>query len=116
MIFAGFPPRYDRPRAKTQTDWRPHHPGLADYNAGQSVGLPYLIPAADAKLGSEPLAEGDLYPGDLLQNVLKIDDGFWRSHHDLLSRMLPVATSARDTTDDDEIRNKCTAFVSQWIP
>ena len=83
---------------------------------GQSVGLPYLIPLAVVKLESEPLAEGDFYPGDLLQNVLTIDDGFWRSRRDMLSRMLPVATSARDTTDDDEIRNQCTAFVSQWTP
>ena len=83
---------------------------------GQSVGLLHLIPLAVAQLESEPLAEGDFYPGDLLRNVISIDDAFWRSQNDLLARMLPVVTSARDSTGDDEIRDKCAAFTARWTP
>ncbi|PHQ36104.1 contact-dependent growth inhibition system immunity protein [Rhodopirellula bahusiensis] len=81
---------------------------------GQSVGLPHLMPIAVARLESKPLAEGDFFPGDLLRNVLSLDDTFWDSHDDLLTRMLPVATSARDTTDNDAIRGKCLAFIVRW--
>ena len=83
---------------------------------GQSVGLPYLIPLAIGQLESEPLTEGDFYPGDLLRNVISIDDAFWRSQPDLLARMLPVVASARDSTRDDQIRDKCTAFTTRWTP
>ena len=83
---------------------------------GQSVGLPYLIPLAIAKLELEPLAEGDFYPGDLLCSVIAVDNTFWQSARDLLTRMITVVTSARDSTDDTEIRNKCDGFVCQWTP
>jgi hypothetical protein len=39
---------------------------------GQGFGLPYLIPLAIEKLKEDIFAEGDLYPGDLLSNVLNI--------------------------------------------
>jgi hypothetical protein len=34
-------------------------------------------------LRSDPLAAGDLYEGDLLYNVLRIDTRFWDEHPDL---------------------------------
>ena len=47
---------------------------------GQSFSLPFLIPLAINKLKVEILAEGDLYPGDLLQSVLKSDINFWKEN------------------------------------
>jgi hypothetical protein len=38
---------------------------------GQNIGLEYLVPLALERLQAEPYAEGDLYPGDLLVNVLR---------------------------------------------
>lgn len=43
----------------------------------QNFSLAYLIPLAIEKLKENVLAEGDFYPGDLLEAVTKIDDGFW---------------------------------------
>lgn len=44
---------------------------------GQNFGLPYLISLTIEKLTEDVLAEGDLYPGDLLVAVTKIDTRFW---------------------------------------
>ena len=37
-------------------------------------------PLALARLEEDPLIEGDFYPGDLLENVLRLDESFWRLH------------------------------------
>jgi hypothetical protein len=47
---------------------------------GQNFGLPYLIPLAIDRLKENILAEGDLYPGDLLVAVASIESGFWEEH------------------------------------
>ncbi|RRB04100.1 contact-dependent growth inhibition system immunity protein [Larkinella rosea] len=44
---------------------------------GQGISLAYLIPLAVEKLNKNPFAEGDFYPGDLLQSVLNVDVNFW---------------------------------------
>ena len=46
---------------------------------GQGIGLPWLVPIALETLERNPLAEGDLYPGDLLASVLRLERGFWSS-------------------------------------
>ena len=47
---------------------------------GQNIGLPYLIPLAIDRLKENVLAEGDLYPGDLLVAVTSIESDFWNGH------------------------------------
>lgn len=47
---------------------------------GQQIGLYYLVPLAIEVLTVNPFAEGDFYEGDLLQNLLKIDAGFWNNN------------------------------------
>src|SRR5262245_21544085 len=49
---------------------------------GQQVSLPHLIPRAITVLEASPLAEGDYYPGDLLNAVVTISEDYWRAHHD----------------------------------
>jgi len=49
----------------------------------QEFGLSYLIPLAVEKLQTDLFAEGDLYPGDLLASVLKIDPSFWHKNQEL---------------------------------
>lgn len=46
--------------------------------SGQSIGLRFLVPIAIEVVAQEPLAQGDLYPGDLLCSLLRSDPGFWR--------------------------------------
>ena len=47
---------------------------------GQNFSLEYLIPIAIEKLQENILSEGNLYPGDLLNNVLNADVSFWRKN------------------------------------
>ena len=41
---------------------------------GQQIGLPYLVPITLQRLRANVLAEGAFYPGDLLANVLRVDE------------------------------------------
>jgi len=60
---------------------------------GQEVGLAHLIPLALDVLEANPLAEGALYPGDLLSNVLAAQ--VWIAEHDTLwERLLRVVANA----------------------
>ena len=47
---------------------------------GQQIGLPYLLPLAIEHLKVNIFAEGDMYEGDLLKQVLQIDTSFWNSN------------------------------------
>lgn len=44
---------------------------------GQQISLDYLIPLALEVLEKDLFAEGDLFEGDLLNNVLSINTEFW---------------------------------------
>jgi hypothetical protein len=55
---------------------------------GQNIGLPYLIPHAISVLKNEPLAEGDYYPGDLLENVVRTDPKFFASNPTIASEVV----------------------------
>lgn len=48
----------------------------------QQISLPHLVPLALDVLRTNPLAEGDFYPGDLLHAVLSVDDDYWPAHPD----------------------------------
>lgn len=43
---------------------------------GQAIGLAYLVPLALEELRENILVEGNLYPGDLLVNIIKVDSNF----------------------------------------
>jgi hypothetical protein len=45
---------------------------------GQNIGLKFLIPLAIEILKNDFLAEGDLFPGALLNNVLGCDTEYWK--------------------------------------
>ena len=46
---------------------------------GQQISLRYLIPRAITILEANPLAE-DMYPGDLLGAVLRVDKAYWHAN------------------------------------
>src|SRR5687768_12778935 len=52
---------------------------------GQGFSLPHLMPLALDKLVDNPFAEGDFYPGDLLQAVLRAKWEFWEAHPTLFA-------------------------------
>lgn len=73
---------------------------------GQNIGLKYLMPIAIEKLKEEPLAEGNLFEGDLLLNVLKSAPAYWESnpHHtkdiiDIIKRAIEELKTI-ETTDE----------------
>ncbi|HYI15500.1 MAG TPA: contact-dependent growth inhibition system immunity protein [Thermomicrobiales bacterium] len=49
---------------------------------GQQVGVGILVPRALVLLRDEPFVEGDMFEGDLLCAVLRIDGAFWAEHPD----------------------------------
>jgi hypothetical protein len=57
---------------------------------GQQISLQYLIPLALEHLEADPLAEGDYYPGDLLEMVLKADAAFWEENPSHRQRVLQI--------------------------
>lgn len=47
---------------------------------GQEICLNYLVPLAIEALNDNIFTEGDLYCGDLLDSVLKVDKSFWQDN------------------------------------
>ncbi|TCP65773.1 hypothetical protein EDD57_13012 [Baia soyae] len=50
---------------------------------GQKVSLEYVVPIAFERLFEDPFLGADLYRGDLLQAILRVDSCFWNEHIDL---------------------------------
>jgi hypothetical protein len=59
---------------------------------GQQIGTVWLVPIALARLLDEPLA-GDLYPGDLLNAVLRTDSKYWETHPDDRASLWAIRTT-----------------------
>lgn len=60
---------------------------------GRQLSLRTLVPIAIEVLEENPLAEGDFYPGDLLQAVLEVDKQYWRSNRDQWEAVREIAES-----------------------
>jgi hypothetical protein len=67
---------------------------------GQGLGLPYLIPLAIEKLTKDLFAEGDMYEGDLLANVLRIPSIFWKQNPKLWEKLNELIAESRETITD----------------
>lgn len=57
---------------------------------GQNISLELLIPLAFERLKHNIMAEGDLYPGDLLQSVLKANESYWLQNHVLHNKLIKL--------------------------
>lgn len=68
---------------------------------GQDIGTKHLMPYALDALETNPFAEGDFYPGDLLASALGQTE-FWRSNPDLARRMVTVARRGLETIERNE--------------
>jgi hypothetical protein len=54
---------------------------------GQQFGLQYLIPLAIEKLQDNIFVDTELYEGDLLENVLKIDTSYWNNNENYWTQL-----------------------------
>lgn len=62
---------------------------------GQEIGLYFLIPLAIETLTENLFAEGDLYEGDLLKNVLDVDTNFWDNHKNYWQQLNEIIKEKR---------------------
>ena len=67
---------------------------------GQQIALPHLVPQAVAVLEGNPLAQGDFYPGDLLQAVLRVDPSYWQAHQDQWPQVHAVVDELLSAVDE----------------
>jgi CDI immunity proteins len=71
---------------------------------GQKISLNHLMPLAIERLQSDPLAEGDYYPGDLLCTVLSVSPAHWDDNNVQRNEVEMIATQALQRFQfDDEI-------------
>ena len=67
---------------------------------GQEIGLEYLVPLAIETLTVNLFAEGDLYEGDLLKNVLKLNPEFWNEHQDHWQQVYDLIKTRRNEINE----------------
>ncbi len=61
---------------------------------GQKISLTILMPLAIAVLKENPLAEGNYYPGDLLNVALEADSEWYQTHPALALQLAGIARKA----------------------
>ncbi|WP_413665435.1 contact-dependent growth inhibition system immunity protein [Microbulbifer sp. CNSA002] len=57
---------------------------------GQKIGLRFLVPVALDILAVNPLAEGDMYKGDLLANIAVVPDNFWQQYPEFNNQLVEI--------------------------
>ena len=71
---------------------------------GQQIGLNYVIPLAIEKLKQSILAEGDLYPGDLLVNITNVPTKFWSANKSFLDELKELIKTSREQINEEGLR------------
>jgi hypothetical protein len=67
---------------------------------GQDVGLSYLLPLALKVLRDNPMAEGDMYEGDLLSAVLTRNPAVWTEASGLGGELRAIVSELTDLPPD----------------
>ena len=70
---------------------------------GQKFGLKYLIPLAIEKLQGNIFVDAELYEGDLLESVLKIDTSFWDNNEKYWTELSDLIKNKRQEIIEMEI-------------
>jgi hypothetical protein len=70
---------------------------------GQQVGVDVLLPRTLALLKRDPLIEGDFYPGDLLETVLRLPQPYWEQHPCLAEQAKAILDSIKDLPPELEV-------------
>ncbi|MFD8216816.1 contact-dependent growth inhibition system immunity protein [Streptomyces sp. NPDC059697] len=76
---------------------------------GQDVGLPVLLPLAVEVLRDNPLAEGDMYEGDLLSAVLTRSPAVWCAQPEVAKQLNVIVGGLTDLSPD--LRSKVEEFA-----
>ncbi|MDM5330443.1 contact-dependent growth inhibition system immunity protein [Neobacillus sp. CF12] len=82
---------------------------------GQKIGLKYLVPLALETLVTNPFVEGDLFMGDLLEQVLKVDKGFWNENEDLLFELNEIISLVKSTIKQLHPLSKTTNYLREVV-
>jgi hypothetical protein len=78
----------------------------------QQIGLDTLIPLALDQVDRDPLAEGDFYPGDLLDALMRrVPESYWQAHEDQRARVRTVA----EALDPDETFDLLYARAAEFL-
>ena len=82
---------------------------------GQQIGLPYTIPKAMTVLQADILAEGDYYPGDLLNSLLDLSQADWNHSPNEKTKLIELVRqniSTIEATKSRELIRKVKAYLS----
>lgn len=78
----------------------------------QQIGLDTLVPLALDQVEQDPLAEGDFYPGDLLDALIRrVPDSYWQAHEDQRTRVRTVAQALDPEETFDVLYHRATEFL-----
>jgi contact-dependent growth inhibition (CDI) system CdiI-like immunity protein len=78
----------------------------------QQVGLDTIVPLALDQVERNPLAEGDFYPGDLLDALIRrVPDSYWQTHEDQRTRVRTVAEALDPEETFDALYDRATEFL-----
>ena len=75
----------------------------------QNIGLAYLLPRAIEILAVDPMAEGDLYEGDLLSAVVTRDRSVWDGAPSLAAELVEMVAGLSDL--EPELRTEVNRFT-----
>lgn len=73
---------------------------------GQEIETEYLVLFALIQLEKNILAEGDLYPGDLLSNLLAVPSSFWKKHIEYTQVLNDLVTNNKSLLFENDIDYK----------
>jgi hypothetical protein len=80
----------------------------------QQIGLDTLVPLALDQVERNPLAEGDFYPGDLLDALMRrVPESYWQAHEDQRTRVRTVAEALDPDETFDVLYARATEFLAR---
>lgn len=70
---------------------------------GQDIGNQFILPFAILELRKNILAEGDMYPGDLLNNILRLSREFWKELTELKEIIIGLVTDNAEVLEGEKV-------------
>lgn len=82
---------------------------------GQEIGLPFLLPIAIDVLQRDVFAGGDLYEGDLLAAVLRVNWHFYESRPDVKEAVRLLARKAESRISEAACSEDLERLLTQFL-
>jgi hypothetical protein len=80
----------------------------------QQIGLGALVPVALDHVERDPLAEGDFYPGDLLDALMRrVPESYWQAHRDQMASVRAVAEALDPDKTVDVLYARAAEFLNR---